>query len=79
MAKERDTGIVPARVKKTDIALIKKCAGLKGMTVNAWLNWAIKLGLRRDTKVSVGKAKDDLVSSRNYLSASLPHRHIDRA
>ncbi|MDD5338436.1 MAG: hypothetical protein PHG35_03370 [Dehalococcoidales bacterium] len=45
--KERDTAIIPARVKKAKIELIRHRAAKKGMTVNAWLNWAIDNGLRK--------------------------------
>jgi hypothetical protein len=41
MVKERDTAIIPARVKKTTIAVIKEEAGRRAISVNAWLNEAI--------------------------------------
>ena len=41
MEKERDTAILPARVKKETIAIIRERAKKKGMTINAWMNWAI--------------------------------------
>lgn len=49
--KERDTVILPVRIKKTllneiDDNLLKT----KQKTRNAWLNWAIKNGLRKHSK-----------------------------
>jgi len=43
----RDSDILTTRVDNETIKLIKQRLNKKKPTVNAWMNWAIKLGLRR--------------------------------
>lgn len=43
----KGTGTVVARVKDEIIIEMKRRANKRSMTVNAWLNWAISIGLRR--------------------------------
>lgn len=46
----KGTGTVVARVKDEIITEIKRRANKRSMTVNAWVNWAITLGLRNHSK-----------------------------
>ena len=42
----KGTKILSARVREEDIEIIKQRAKRRKLTVNAWLNWSIKNGLR---------------------------------
>ena len=49
--KERDTVIVPIRVKKDMIPeIVKAVKSSRQPSRNAWLNWAISIGLRKHNK-----------------------------
>lgn len=46
----KGTGTVIARVKDEIILEIKRKAHRRGLTVNAWLNWVINIGLRSHSR-----------------------------
>jgi len=53
--KERDTVILPVRIKKTVLAeLNDRLPDTKQKSRNAWLNWAIQQGLRKHGKNGKG-------------------------
>lgn len=51
----KNTTIVSARIPDKVLTQIKERISRKGKTLNEWLNWAIKQGLRPHKK----KANDD--------------------
>jgi len=46
----KDTTVISARIPDKTLALIKERISKKDKTLNAWINWAIKEGLRSHTK-----------------------------
>ena len=42
----KGTGVLAARVKDETILEVNRKAANRKMSLNAWLNWAISLGLR---------------------------------
>jgi len=50
MSPTKGTQVVTARVETPLVELARKRARRHGMSMNAWLNWAITQGLRKHSK-----------------------------
>ena len=46
MSPTKDTEILTARVKKPLVEILNQRAKRRGITINGWLNWAIRQGIR---------------------------------
>ena len=46
----KNTTVLAVRVKNETISKIKDKASKRGISINAWLSWAIGLGLRKHRK-----------------------------
>lgn len=53
--KERDTAILPVRIKKTLLSEVEQKVAKKGVSRNSWLIWSIKQGLRKHERQNDGE------------------------